>query len=88
MIFWVVLVFVLLVFNDLILPDFNKPLRQSMPQVMVSAIIILVVVLKVANLASRPDEAWREFKKTVGLRDLPENDSKSVYFETPQNPPD
>lgn len=66
--FWIAFFFVLLVFHDLILPDFTKPAKEWMPQIMVCAVIAVMVILKLAQMASLPGETWREFKKLVGLR--------------------
>lgn len=87
MMFWVVLIFVLLAFSDLYLPDFSKPAKESMPQYMICAVIVLVVVLKLAQAASQPGATWRQFKDLIGVpgpangSEKPKNDSKTVYFE-------
>jgi hypothetical protein len=67
MMFWAVLIFVLLAFSDLILPDFTKPAKESMTQYMVCAVLTLVVILKLAQAASQPGESWRQFKNLFGL---------------------
>lgn len=69
MMFWVVLIFALLAFSDLYLPDFSKPAKESMTQYMICSVIVLVVILKLAQTASRPGEAWRQLKNLLGLRE-------------------
>jgi hypothetical protein len=93
MMFWAVLIFFLLAFSDLYLPDFTKPAKESMTQYMVCAVLTLVVILKLAQAASQPCESWRQFKNLIGLpgsandTEMPKNATKTAYFENTKKSP-